>query len=50
MLNVNINLLVNKFNLVDLFCVNDFIVISKIYKEIAIFLGGDQDDNECVKF
>lgn len=32
----------------DIFSVNDFVIISKIYKEIAIFLGGDQDDNECV--
>jgi hypothetical protein len=52
-----LNLNVNKMNeskafltLVDVFTINDFVVVTKISKEIAIFIGGDEDDNECVCF
>lgn len=34
--------------LVDTFTLNEFSVVCKIYKEIAIFIGASQDDNECI--
>jgi hypothetical protein len=33
---------------VDVFTINDYVVVTKISKEIAIFIGADQNDNECV--
>jgi hypothetical protein len=33
---------------VDIFNINEFFVVCKISKEIAIFIGASQDDNECI--
>jgi hypothetical protein len=35
-------------NIVDIFSINDYNVICKINKEIAIFIGADENDNECI--
>ena len=37
-----------KLNLVDIFSLNEFLIVSKITKEMAIFIGALNDDNEIV--
>ena len=32
----------------DIFNLNEFIIVCKINKDVAIFIGADQDDNECI--
>ncbi len=48
-LNVNKN---NEGNIVliqvDVFNLNEFLVVCKINKEIAMFIGAHEDDNECI--
>jgi hypothetical protein len=39
---------VYNINLVDIFSINDYNIICKINKEIAIFIGADENDNECI--
>lgn len=39
---------VNNNNPVDVFSINDFHVVCKINKEVAIFIGADENDNECI--
>jgi hypothetical protein len=34
--------------LVDIFNLNEFLIVSKINKEIAIFFGAHEEDNECI--
>ena len=34
----------------DIFNLGDYIVLSRINKEVAIFLGANQDDNEVVSY
>ena len=40
----NINMII----IVDIFSLNEFLIVSKITKEMAIFIGSLQDDNEIV--
>ncbi len=37
-------------NTVDVFMLNEYSIICKINKEIAIFIGSDENDNECVSY
>ena len=37
-----------KWKLVDIFTLNEFLIVSKITKEMAIFIGALNDDNEIV--
>ena len=32
----------------DIFNLNEFILVCKINKDVAVFIGADQDDNECI--
>ncbi len=32
----------------DIFNLNEFVIVCKINKDVAIFIGADQDDNECI--
>ena len=32
----------------DVFNLNEFVILCKINKEVAIFVGANQDDNECI--
>jgi len=34
--------------LVDIFNINEFVVVCKINKEVAIFIGASESDNECI--
>ncbi len=43
------NFNVNTSNEIDIFNIGDFMILSKINREIAIFIGASQDDNECVR-
>lgn len=38
----------NHFYLVDIFTLNEFLIVSKITKEMAMFVGTLQEDNEIV--
>ncbi len=44
------NKIIKFFNnfLVDIFNINEFVVVCKINKEIAIFIGAGESDNECI--
>jgi hypothetical protein len=33
---------------VDIFNLNEFVIVCKINKDVAVFIGADQEDNECI--
>ena len=38
------------YHLVDVFNFQDYLIISKITKEVAFFIGANQNDNENVSY